>query len=179
MFSRQLDTGEKTIVVIRKHWFMFALQAFLLSLLAIAPVLAVPFIPKEAGEALATLGVSEQFLLLMYVLFLLGIWVLGFISWTVYYLDTWIVTNRRVIDVNQKALFVREITNLMLEKVQDVTVEVNGILPTLFGFGTLTLHTAGENTDIVIRFAAHPQYARDRIMECQRFASQNERRDTV
>lgn len=168
MISDRLDPNERVVTVIRKHWFMFAIQMFIIALAAAFPLVAATFIPSTAAESLAALGMTSAYLVFLYLLWVLMCWNLAFISWTTYYLDTWIVTNRRVIDIDQQALFRRKVTTLMLEKIQDMTVEVDGLFQTLFGFGTIILHTAGaEDPDIVIRYAAHPQYAKDRILESQ------------
>ncbi len=180
MISDRLDPNEEVVTVIRKHWFMFAIQVFILSVVALFPLLAALFIPATAFESLSQIGASSTFLVFLYMLWVLMTWNLAFISWTTYYLDTWIVTNRRIIDIDQRALFQRKVTTLMLEKIQDMTVDVDGLFQTLFGFGTLILHTAGaEDPDIVIRYAAYPQHAKDRILECQRHALSAESHPSV
>jgi uncharacterized membrane protein YdbT with pleckstrin-like domain len=167
LLSKELAKNEKVLVVVRKHWLIFSIQAFFLGLAALAPLVIAAFIPSGAGDSLVELGVSVNFLLLLYVLYVLQIWNFIFIAWTNYFLDMWVVTNHRVINIDQRNLFYRDMTTLMIEKIQDVTVEVRGVLATLFGFGKLTLRTAGEGEDISIRFAAHPQYAKDMIIEAQ------------
>lgn len=171
MISDRLDPNEHVLTVIRKHWFMFAAQGFMLILVALMPLFIASFVPQQGIDSLATLGARGTFLTFLYTLWVLAVWNLAFIAWTNYYLDTWIVTNRRIIDIDQRGLFKRKVTTLMLERIQDITVDMDGLVPTLMGFGTLTLHTAGaENPDIVIRFAAHPQYAKDRILAGQHTA---------
>jgi hypothetical protein len=171
MISKHLDQNEHIVIVLRKHWFMFALQVFVLVLGVIAPLGLAAFIPPEAVESLAQLNINSTFMVFLYTLWVLALWNIGFIAWTNYFLDTWVVSNRRIVDVDQQALFRRKVTTLMLEKVQDITIDTQGIFATLLGFGTMVLHTAGaENPDIVIRYAAHPQYAKDRILDVQRKA---------
>ena len=179
MFSKQLGSDEKIVVVIRKHWLVFILEAFVIVLAIVAPLIAAVFVPSSLLVSLAQIGVSGDLLLFAYVIFVLVLWMFLFILWTTYFLDAWVVTNRRVIDIDQKTLFYRETTTLMLEKIQDVTVEVQGILATLFGYGKLTLHTAGDGEDIVINFAAHPQYAKDRIIACQDLARHMGKKDSI
>jgi len=180
MISDRLDPNEQVVTVIRKHWFMFAVQLFMLSFAAAFPLAAATFIPPSGIEALASMGATPTFLVFAYILWVLAMWNLAFISWTTYYLDVWIVTNRRIIDIDQQALFRRKVTTLMLEKIQDVTVDVQGILSTIFGFGRIILHTAGaEDPDIVIDFAAHPQHAKERVLECQRRALEREQLPSV
>jgi len=170
IFSNQLDHGEKISVIIRKHWLIYAFNVAALVLAALIPLILGALAPQSIQDGLIASGVSGAFLIYMYVMFLILLWVLAFVSWTTYFLDTWIVTNRRIISIDQKTLFERTVTTVMLEKIQDVTVHVDGVLPTLVGFGTLILHTAGDGEDIVISFAAHPQYAKDRIIEMQKAA---------
>lgn len=167
MISKQLDTGETTVVVIRKHWIIFFLRTLFLALAMIAPLVAYAFIPAEALTALSQI-ISGVWALFIYMLFVLFLWLVIFIDFTTYHLDVWVVTNRRIIDINQKTLFSRDTTTLMLEKIQDATVEVRGLLATVFNFGTLIIHTAGENPDIVIHYASDPIRSKDKILACER-----------
>ncbi len=171
MIRTALDENEEIVVLIRKHWLIFFLQALALTVLALLPLVAFMFIPPQFQLAFEQMQISSVFPVFLYLIFVLFIWEFAFIQLTTYYLDVWVVTNRRVIDINQRTLFARDTTTLMLEKIQDATVEVRGLLATLFNFGTLIIHTAGDNDDIVIRYAANPQYAKDKILECERIAS--------
>ena len=72
------------------------------------------------------------------------VWVYFFIGWVDYYLDAWIVTNDRIINIEQNGLFNRVISEQRLYRVQDVTAEVGGIIKTFFNFGTVFIQTAGE-----------------------------------
>lgn len=169
MISKQLDIGEITVVVIRKHWIIFVLRTLLIMLGMIAPLVAYAFIPTEALNALSQI-MSGVWALFVYMLFVLFLWIIIFIDFTTYHLDVWVVTNRRIIDINQRTLFSRDTTTLMLEKIQDATVEVRGLLATIFNFGTLTIHTAGENPDIVIHYASDPIRSKDKILASERDA---------
>jgi hypothetical protein len=170
IFSRELDRDEKVVVIIRKHWLIFFLHTLLFAGVALLPLVAYSFTPPQIIETIQVL-VPGSVALFIYLLMVLFLWLLVFIDFTTYHLDVWIVTNRRIIDINQKTLFARDTITLMLEKIQDATVEVRGLMATLFNYGTLIIHTAGENPDIVIRYAANPQYAKDKILEVERIAS--------
>ena len=170
MISKQLDIGEVTIAVIRKHWVVFFLRALFVALGMVAPLVAYAFIPAEALTALSEI-ISGAWALFVYMLFVLFLWLVIFVDFTTYHLDVWVVTNRRVIDINQRTLFSRDTTTLMLEKIQDATVEVRGLLATVFNYGTLIIHTAGENPDIVIHYASDPIRSKDKILACERSAA--------
>ena len=69
----------------------------------------------------------------------------AFTVWTHYYLDLWIITDRRIILVDQIHFFNRNVSIFRLERMQDIEFYVKGIIPTLLNFGTLKAQTAGAH----------------------------------
>lgn len=61
-----------------------------------------------------------------------------------YYLSVEIVTTDRIIDIDQKSLFQREVNELPIENIEDVTYRQNGFWGTLFNFGDVIVQTAGS-----------------------------------
>ena len=159
----RFDDGEETVVVIRKHWLIFVGAIFIIAVFTVVPYVLLHLLPNGIFSSLpaSVAGPTTAFL---YLLWLLILWVALFAFWTNYYLNIWVITNRRIIDIVQKGLFSRELITARLEKVQDVTVDMEGILQTLFHFGTITIHTADDMTNIVITNAAHPNRARALIL---------------
>lgn len=159
----QLENGERVLLEVRRHMFMlYTKMAFLLILffvpLGLSPVLATA-IDKVMGGTYG--NILMGFLFMLWCLFL---WVLFFFYWTDYYLDVWIVTNKRVFDIEQKSVFRREISVTRLEQVQDVTVSINGIFATFMKFGNIHIHTAGSEIDFTIKNAANPMMVKETIM---------------
>lgn len=151
-FQIQLD--EKILMQIRKHWFVLLLQSFGLIILAITPLMVGVF-------ALATLHSVSSSAAAIFTFFaslwLLISWIGFAIIWTNYYLDMWIVTDRRIVYVEQISFFVREVTTLSLERVQDATVRYGGIIETLLDFGTLRVQSAGAiENEVVMHGVPHP-----------------------
>jgi uncharacterized membrane protein YdbT with pleckstrin-like domain len=73
-----------------------------------------------------------------------------------YYLDIWIVTNKRVLDIEQVGLFSRTVSAVRLYRIQDVSSSVNGFINTLFDFGDMQIQTAGEKEHFVFEQIPHP-----------------------
>lgn len=67
-----------------------------------------------------------------------------FSSFVDYYLDAWILTNEKIINIEQKGLFNRVISEQRLYRVQDITSELKGIIPTFLNYGNVYIQTAGE-----------------------------------
>ncbi len=158
-----LEEGEKILLEVRRHMFILYGKVALLLIfffvpLALSPALGV-FINKLTDGTAGPIAVG--FFFLLWCLFL---WVLFFFYWTDYYLDVWIVTNRRIFDIEQKGVFRRDVSVTRLEQVQDVTVSVDGIFATFMHFGNIHIHTAGSEIDFTIKNAANPMHVKETIM---------------
>ncbi len=79
-----------------------------------------------------------------------------------YWLDMWIVTNRRIINIEQRGLFSRTTSELRLYRVQDVTAEVTGFVHSMLDYGMVYVQTAGEKEYFAFEDVPHPnQIAKD------------------
>ncbi|NJL97023.1 PH domain-containing protein [Candidatus Gracilibacteria bacterium] len=63
-----------------------------------------------------------------------------------YYLSLQIVTTERVIDIDQKGLFTREVNDMPLSNIEDISYKQSGVFGTLFNFGNVILQTAGTGS---------------------------------
>lgn len=86
-----------------------------------------------------------------------------------YWLDMWIITNDRIVNIEQMGLFARRISELDLHRVQDVTSEVKGFFPTLFNFGTVYIQTAGTIERFVFEQIPNPHEIRKAILDLAEF----------
>ncbi len=162
-----LDPGEKIVHEARKHWYVFFWPIVLSAFLIVAPLVfylvVLAFLPIGVVEVV----VKYFFLsLFFYSVWFLLIWILFFIQWTNYYLDVWYITERRIIDIEQKGIFHREVSNLRFDKIQDITVEVKGVVATFLKFGDLHVQTASEDSrNFLLKNAARPEETRKIIFE--------------
>ncbi|MFA6526562.1 MAG: PH domain-containing protein [Candidatus Buchananbacteria bacterium] len=76
--------------------------------------------------------------------------------WMTNYLDVWTVTTGRIISRRQNGLFSRTVSELELYRVQDITSEQKGFLPTVLNYGDLYIQSAGEQERFVYRNIANP-----------------------
>ena len=61
-----------------------------------------------------------------------------------YYLSMQIITTDRIIDIDQTALFKREVNSTSIQNIQDVTYTRKGVLNLLFNFGDVIIETSGR-----------------------------------
>lgn len=159
-----LDTNEKIIGRVRRHWFVMlraTLGTFLLALLPIALWWGLGYINWD--QKFSTY--IKELMLFFYFIYLIFLWIFYFVEWTDYYLDMWLITDKRIIDIEQRGLFRREIISLRYDRIQDVTVVTNGIIQTLLGFGKIHLQTAGERRKIILKDAPAPEEVKRMILK--------------
>jgi hypothetical protein len=156
------EAHEHVVYEGRKHWLpLFIGMAVIVTLALLPAFIATGFISAGSFviDSRGLLGFAS-----LYCSWLLLLWVGGFRLWTDYILDIWIVTDHKLIDIEQRGLFNRHISTLHLEKVQDVTVEVNGILATTMDFGDLIVQSAGTEPEFAIRGIYHPYRMKEALL---------------
>lgn len=142
-----LEPEEDVLTVVRKHWFVLASQLAGISVVALLPMVLLTIVlqvPKAAG--VGTFSIEGYTPL---VTFALATWLLfctfsAFVIWTHYYLDLWVITDRRIIAVEQIHFFNRTVAIFRLERLQDIEFSIKGLLQTFFNFGTISAQTAGH-----------------------------------
>jgi len=147
------EEGEYVIHVAHKHWFVFLLQSLLMSVVAALPLIILPVL--SAFYSLDSGYVVDLFTFI-YGIYLIFVWIIVFIMWTDYYLDMAVITNKRIMDVEQKGLFSRVVSTLRYEVIQDVTTDIVGVVPTLLNYGDLYVQTAAEKREFCIEDVKDP-----------------------
>lgn len=151
----EFDKDEHVIFEIRKHWATFFFEVLILVLLAILPIILI------SNFELKTISLFIFF----YSLWLLILWVAGFIFWVDYYLDVWIVTSKKIIDVEQNGFFSREISFIHLDKIQDITYEIKGMIPSMMNYGNVEVQTAGFEHGFIIKGVPNPAQVQSKLNE--------------
>ena len=74
--------------------------------------------------------------------------------WIGWYFSLYIMTDQRFIQIKQKGLFKRAVSDIGLPQVQSINYEIMGLQETLLGFGTIKIQTYVG--DLVIKDVHHP-----------------------
>ena len=134
-FKGQLSE-ETTILVIRKHWITLALPLFLVLLTALIPIIIYPLITPTL--------LYFDFYWFLSSAFWFFLWNLLFFNLMIYSLNTLVITNKRVIETKQLGFFKYSANEFQKDKIQDISVKIIGILPSLLNYGNLEIQTAGS-----------------------------------
>lgn len=142
IFSSQ-NEDEKIIVVANRHFVTFFRDAigsiflFAASLVVMILFFYVPYV-----------------LILSFVVFVFSI-IGGFYSYFTWEKDKYVITDLRVVDMDQITLFTKSQKEAFLDKIQDVSSEIKGFLGMIFKYGNVTIQTAGE-TSLTLDDVANP-----------------------
>jgi len=160
-----LQEKEQIAHVIGKHWFTFLPEVFSFLLLVIIPPILYFIALPMLMEIIFVTGKSFYLFTFIYLIWLLVCWMFFFLRWTDYYLDVWIISDKRLIGIEQRGMFSREVAGCYLSNIQDVTIDTKGFLYTLLRIGDIYVQTAGESREFILVGARNPELVKKIIFE--------------
>jgi CRP-like cAMP-binding protein len=169
-FSWQ-SSDETTEWFSRKHWYVLArsilVPSLLLSLL----------LGMATALSLFAMGIELTLGLIWVPSLVLATILSGWLIWNWYDWsnDYYVITNKRVTHMERVALISTRRTEARLEKLQDVSVVIPGILAHFLGFGDVILQTAGATGQVVFQCLPNPDRVRERIFEMMTIAKEEMR----
>lgn len=149
-----MKEGESVLRVVRHFGLTYAPRAVLSIILICAPFFFLIPLMSMRGWGLLAFSVSV-FAGMIYGARLLYEW----------YWNTFIITTRRVIDVDQKGFFHRIVSEAPYEKVQDVSFTITGVIGTLLRYGTIVIQTAGAQINLELTSVRNPKDVHHMITE--------------
>lgn len=161
--SFELDKDEYVIYEARRSWIVLFSQTIGWIFSILIPIIL--FSAIQSSEKIEFAGNENALLMIFLMSWVFIVWNAIFVVWTDHYLDILVITNKNLIDIEQKGLFVRDIAIVNLSNVEDVTTVVDGVLATLGGYGDLKIQSAGSETEFVLKRLHNPVFVRSKIRE--------------
>jgi uncharacterized membrane protein YdbT with pleckstrin-like domain len=155
--------GENVIFYLRRHPIIYIGDVIMVAALGLIPVIG-DVLMHLIWPSLLTGPISRPLLVLLASAYYLILWLFFLSSFVDFYLDAWVVTDDRIVNVKQRGLFSRTVSELDLAKVQDVTSEVRGFLSFVFNYGSVFVQTAGETERFHFEQIANPHAVRKQLL---------------
>ncbi|GCE05395.1 PH domain-containing protein [Dictyobacter aurantiacus] len=154
-------SGEYTVMYVQRSqyllWRNIAVPVLLLVLLA-------PITLFAPGTGLIPYSIWQYWWIFMG-LVLLGLLLTIFLIYTNFVDDVYILTNRRIIDIERHyGLFFETSLEVEYKSVRDIRVQVPGVIARFFDVGHVYIETPGSNPDVVLSYVDHPFVLQDEVL---------------
>jgi hypothetical protein len=163
-----MQPGERVVCELKRHPIgiltMYVGAFIAVALLTAGIAYLLPTLRDSYGDSIDTTVMLGAGILLV------GLLLMLFISTTIYWQNQWVVTTDSITQITQNGLFGRQVSQLSMENLEDITVVQNGILPHLFNYGILKAESAGERSKFVFMYCPDPnEYARQVLDTHEKF----------
>lgn len=155
--------NEQVYLVIREHWFNLLGKLLLWAVFIVILFALDYYVPIYVPNVLLSqyIGYYNLFKDIYLVFLMLGL----LIIWSLHYLNYQIITDQRIVDVTQAGLFSHTVSELGLDKIEDVTSETNGFFGTVFSYGNVLVQTAGTEERFTFQNIPHPDRVEKLILD--------------
>jgi hypothetical protein len=130
------EEDEKVVLLLRQHPIVNVPWILL--------VIAMIFVPIIVGALGILSSLPPGFGLIVnmsWYLLTMAIAMENFLNW---FFNVYIVTNTRVVDIDFVNLIYKNVSDANLDKIQDVSYNMGGVVRTVFNFGDVVIQTAAE-----------------------------------
>ncbi len=156
------DDSEQVLLFLRQHPVTNMGWIFAVIILVFIPVFISPVI---ISSGLLSAQVPLGLYIILPLVWYLGTFGYAFTSFLYWYFNIYIVTNKRIVDIDWLNLLFRQVSSAQIEKIQDVTYKMGGILDSFFNFGSVFIQTAGPDPNFEFEAVPNPERVVRKINE--------------
>jgi hypothetical protein len=157
------DKDEYVILVLRRHLITNLVWIFMGLFMICIPTLLVNLLESSNVTLITSLPRTYRFMLVAFwYLFTFGYIFTSFLRW---FFNAYLVTNKRVVDIDFESLVHRRFSEAFLYNVEDLTHQISGALQVIFNYGTLHIQTAGETRELEFESIPQPATVQDMISD--------------
>lgn len=152
-----LKVDEKIILWVNKHYYIYLFIFFIFLAVCLIPAIAffslLYFFPDS-------FSVWSYWFLIWYETFMVLFVYQKFLEEV---MDMLIITDKRVINVEQLTLFQRKVSSALLSQIQDVSYIRKTFFATIFDYGKIIIQTAGDNVYFTMNYVSDPETVQEKI----------------
>lgn len=147
------ESTEKVHFILRKHpitnlgWILGSL------LMIIIPVIAINYLEYNRIDSFDYVPAKYQLAMILLWYLLTMLYTLE--SFLVWYFNVYIITDKRIVDIDFRGFWKKRISEASLGNVEDATYQTGHFWHILFDYGDIAMQTAGEKTEF--EFSAVPK----------------------
>lgn len=148
--------NEKVLFIFRRHIIAMRKGFYLL---------LIPFVISSLPTLIFQNSIQDNIGLYMGIAFSgLGIGLLLFsYHYILWYFTVYVVTNQRIRQITQKGFFGKDVIELQLSKIQNISYNIPGFSGEIFKFGTIVIQTIVG--DLIIKNVEHPEKIYNKLQD--------------
>lgn len=157
------DNEEKILLFLRQHFIVNIKWVFITALLIFAlPVF--DYLLSLGNTSLDQLMPARYLFVvrLLLALFTFGYFFENFLTW---YFNNYVVSDKRVVDIDFYGLIHRRFSEAPLRNVEDITNQISGFGQVIFHYGDVSIQTAAESREITFENVPDPDKVQDIISD--------------
>ena len=130
------ESEEKVILFLRKHFITNIPWIFTGLIMLLAPIVVMYLSILESVPS----NFRFIFMMIWYLITMADI-LESFLTW---FFNVNVITDERIVDIDFHNLIYKEVSDANIDKIQDVTYKMGGVIRTLFNYGDVMIQTASE-----------------------------------
>lgn len=148
---------EKILLFLRRHFITNFLWILIILVLLLVPVLF--FIFKSELQLLGAIDLPWRFILIFIIFYYLAVFAYAFINFLSWFYNVFIVTQKRIVDIDYSNIVIHNVAFTKLNHVQDVNYDQIGFIRSLFNYGDVFAQTAGNEPNFDAHSVPQPRRA--------------------
>ncbi len=136
------DPDEQVLLLLRRH-FITNLGWILTTLILLPIPQLVALLINFSGSPFTAL--PGQYIVVLILFYYLIVFAYVFISFITWFYNISLITTKRIVDISFSDVIYKNVAETKLDLVQDVDYTQIGVFGTIFDYGTVVIHTSGNN----------------------------------
>ncbi len=165
-----MQPGEEVVCVIKRHPIGLMGIYFVAAVIVIIAVAVAALLPTYLPDATSQ---TKLGIILGALLVAAGTLLYVYAATIIYTANRWIVTTDSITQVSRTGLFSTQSSQLSMENLEDITVDQEGIIQSLAGYGTLRAETAGERSKFFFAFCPQANDCARKILNAREMFIRN------
>lgn len=164
VFETQSE-GEKLLVLLRAHVITNIPWILIATLLIIAPPLIL--LSNILDPVVSNFDIPQKSIEGFVLIWYLGVFAYSFQNFLNWYFNIYIVTDRRVVDMDFFQILYKRVSSAHLENIEDITFTVGGVSQVVFHYGDVHIQTAGTQNNFEFLKVPNPNKVKQIIEQAK------------
>lgn len=156
------EADEDVILFLRQHVIVMLPSLCVFILMLFTPFVIFPIFMRFLE---LPISIPTQYVVVGTIFWYLAAFGVIFSQFLHWFFNIYIVTNRRIIDIDFVNLLYKEFSEAPISRIQDLSYQTKGILGTMFNYGNVLIQTAGEVPNFIFESVPKPSGVVDVISD--------------